>query len=498
MKQKNNPKRRVGKKILIIALTFGVIATLFYYVKPNLKNPKDSKKGLDCEDCNVVFINLTNTRKDHLSAYGYERKTTPNIDKFFKNSMVFDNAFAPASWTLPVAASLFTSNFPYEHKVMERYEGKKLDDNYLTLAEIFKKNGYKTAAITGGEDYDRRFNTNQGFDFYVDWNNYPEFGLGDNKNLRYVGVEKLVPVANDWLDKNKNKKFFLVLQGYDTHCPFTPKEPFDKKFGDDYKGNVDFSECLWTFEESKPEDKNGERYWPVKTWQLGGASKDVKLSDKDVQHMKDLYDGEIAQTDNSLESFFEKIKKHKLEDKTIFIFMSEHGDLFGEHGRFMRGGPLRGTFYDQVLNFPFMVKHPRVSEAKKVSTMTQTVDIFPTLINMLGLKDENESSRSGKNLLENIENETEANDYVFAATKFKSTNNTFFTGTSVVESVRSKEWKLIKEEIYNNETGKMESFSYELYNIAKDPKEENNIFESERSQAEILKAVLEKWVKENK
>lgn len=110
------------------------------------------KEDLKCENCNLVVISLTNTRKDHIGIYGYERDTTPNIDRFFQNSLVFENAFAPASWTLPVIASFFSSQFPTTHGVMDRYASanNKLADDILTMPEIFKNSGYKNRSIYGG------------------------------------------------------------------------------------------------------------------------------------------------------------------------------------------------------------------------------------------------------------------------------------------------------------------------------------------------------------
>ncbi len=89
-----------------------------------------------CKNCNIVIISLTNTRKGHLGIYGYQRATSKNIDGFFNDSIVFGNAYAPASWTLPVSASLYSSLFPYSHGVMDRYDGSRLSDDVLTLTEI--------------------------------------------------------------------------------------------------------------------------------------------------------------------------------------------------------------------------------------------------------------------------------------------------------------------------------------------------------------------------
>ena len=340
---------------LLIVVSFAV----FFYAgnaKNSIAENESFEKRLQCPGCNLVIISLTNTRKDHLGIYGYDRNTTPNINKFFENSMIFENAFAPASWTLPVAVSLFTSLFPDTHGVMDRVGESKLSDDALTLAEIFNRNGYKTAAFTGGGDYNKKFNHAQGFDVYVD-----EGGIIGP--ISYFGIEDSVPQAIDWLNKLKRKNnFFLFIQGFDTHCPFTPIEPFDKQFIGEEKSTVDYSTCLWTFGQTKEVYKNGTRYWPVKTMSSGGNIEEVMLTDEDVVYMISLYDGEIAQADNNLGSLFKIFEEKQLLQNTVFIFMAEHGDMLGEHGRFMRGGPLRGTFYDPVINFPLIIKHPKIDQ----------------------------------------------------------------------------------------------------------------------------------------
>lgn len=451
-------------------------------------------ENLQCKNCNLVIISLTNTRKDHVGIYGYGRDTTPNIDKFFKNSLIFTNAFAPASWTLPVSASFFTSTFPYTHKIMDRYDGSRLPDDYLTFTEILKKNGYKTAGFTGGGDYNRKFNVAQGFDFYLDESNYADHGINFSiettrgRQAAYLSIEKLVPLAADWLGENKDEKKFLLLQGFDTHCPFTPEEPFKSKFLEGAKSELDFNNCLWTFEQTSQIEEGGKKYWPLKTWYSDSGVSDVKATDEDLKYMTALYDGEIAQADSYLESLFEAVEKMGLEKNTVFIFMAEHGDLFGEHGRFMRGGPLKGTFYDPVINFPILIKHPNINKPIVFDSLVQTVDFMPTLLDVLGLEDEQREKRQGKNIIKNT------NEYIYAASRYNAVNNAFFSGLSNVEVVRSLDWKLIKEEVFDMNTNKKTLESYELYDVKNDPEENDNLYKED----DVVVSDLRKKLDENR
>lgn len=450
------------------------------------------REDLKCEGCNLVIISLTNTRKDHIGIYGYERDTTPNIDTFFKDSLIFENAFAPASWTLPVIASFFSSQFPATHGVMDRYSSasNKLADDILTMPEIFKKSGYKTAAFTGGGDHNFKFGIGQGFDSYDTFDSKSgSVRIGEPDE--YKKLEDSMPESLKWLKENSKDKFFLMLQGYDTHCPFVPKEPFDKKFTGGYESVIDYSTCLWTFGQTDPIYENGVKYWSLKSAYSSKGIQDVKMTDKDVEHMIALYDGGIAQADDYLKDFFQTAKDLNLEKNTIFIFMSEHGDLFGEHGRFMRGGPLRGTFYEPVLNFPILIKHPKIKEPFKIGALVQTVDLMPTLLEMFGMEDSQKETREGQSVLPEIVGEGTVNEHVYSGSRFTAQkDNQFFSGTSVSESVRNKEWKLIKEEIFDVDTNKKTHESYELYKISEDPKEENNLYGKYPQIADDLKLKL--------
>lgn len=489
------------KIIAVISILIFVFSGGYIYLKFYINNHaelvgnvagseagKSAEEKLKCKDCNIVIISLTNTRKDHVGLYGYERDTTPNIDEFFKNSLIFENAFAPASWTLPVAASFFSSLFPYAHGVMDRYVGSRLSDDVVTFTELLKQNGYQTAGFTGGGDYGRRFNFSQGFDVYVDEG-------GSTGPVSYFGTEESLPEAMKWLNSIDIKsKFFLFVQGFDTHCPFAPKEPFNGKFIGDLKSNINYNTCLWTFEQTNPIYKNGIKYWPVKTMSGPEGIRDMELTDEDVKYMLALYDGEIAQADDNLRSFFQAIKDKNLEKNTIFIFISEHGDLFGEHGRFMRGGPLRGTFYDPVLNFPLVIKHPKIDVPQKIDALVQTVDLMPSLLEILGIHDSQREKRQGKSIVPVIMGTREVNSYVYAGSQYKAINNDFFNGFSKIEMIRNKEWKFIREEVQEEGNNEDKINRYELFNVVVDKNEDVNLYGSDNDDMAYLPDKLSQWI----
>jgi uncharacterized sulfatase len=191
--------------------------------------------------------------------------------------------------------------------------------------------------------------------------------------------------------------------------------------------------------------------------------------------MKALYDGEIMLADQYVGTLLDRIEELGLSENTIIVFFSEHGDLFGEHGRFMRGGALRGSFYDDVMHVPLIIKHPRLAP-KKISHLTSLIDLGPTVLSWLGLPGRNDFE--GVNLLE-------ARDSVFAATKFvPPPTNSYFNRSSTIMAVWQDNAKLIKEEV-------VDETSYEVYDLEKDPEER----EHDPEKLTLLNQTLHDWMR---
>ena len=144
---------------------------------------------------NLIFVSLTNTRADHLGVYGYKRDTSPNLDRFAKQCLVFRNVFSHASWTLPVSMSLFTSQYPFTHGLMNREEFTPLPEQTPTFVDVLRTNGYLTAAFVGDRDYSQRFGHTARFGYVFDAAN-----TAAHEDWRSYGVlEQTLPPARAWL-----------------------------------------------------------------------------------------------------------------------------------------------------------------------------------------------------------------------------------------------------------------------------------------------------------
>lgn len=461
------------------------IISIFFFERESFQ------KVPPCPNCNIIMINMTNLRYDHVSSNGYTRPTTPNIDTLARESVVFNKAFSHSSWTLPEGISIFTSLYPYTHGVMNRYDGSTLSKSTTTLIDILKKNKYYTAAFTGGFDYNPDFGLTSRFDLYDECtrggdSSYPRQHGPKNQAgpSQYGKLQCSVPKAVEWLKENSKKKFFLFVQGFDTHCPFS--QSGGKRFDKDYKGTVDFSNCLWTTEKSLPTQQDGKTLYPVLSMNKDG-NRTVLLTDRDIEHLIALYDESIVDADTKVGQLLDTLKELNLLENTIVIFTSEHGDIFGKHGRFMRGGPLRGTFYDDVLHIPLLIKHPQISP-KRIDQLVQQIDIAPTILDFLDINPPTQFV--GKSAIPTIQNK-DINDYVYAGSIFNPDIISFFPKTKI-EAIRNNNWKLIREE---NASNKSLLSDIELYDIKNDVEEKENLATKNPDVVKDLQQKLSEWSK---
>ncbi|MCX5642998.1 MAG: sulfatase, partial [Candidatus Omnitrophica bacterium] len=314
------------KKTVIITLVcfLAVAATVFLAISVTgkrgvtarkIKNDDDIFKAVtsgeeaSSEKPNIVLIVVDTLRADHVSSDGYFRDTTPRIDNFAKTAYRFTNLVSASSWTVPSHMSMFTGLYPGVHKIDEAETIRRLDGNITTLAELLKKNGYRTAGFITNPLLIIGFGFARGFDFYDNFT----LGLAGEFNLfadqtEEAGVclsSRTSPIINkatlNWLKTNHDKKFFLFVHYYDPHYYYLPQPPYDTLFDPGYKGKVDGRDITGL----KP-----------------GIPK------RDLEHIVALYDGEIRYTDEYIGALLRELDSLGLKEKTLFIITSDHGDEF--------------------------------------------------------------------------------------------------------------------------------------------------------------------------
>jgi arylsulfatase A-like enzyme len=394
----------MSKKLLLVFITFFITFLIFFNLPKN---------DFSCRDCNVILISVDSLRKDHIGIYGYEKNTTPNIDKFAKKSLVFTNAVGQSSWTLPSHISIFTSLYPSSHGVP--YIGYQLNKNITMFHEFLKSQNYTSIAIINNVYLSSIFGFNRSFDFFNEqFANYTKNG----KTITDVNKHFF-----DWLNKNHQKKFFAFIQYIDSHCPYIAHEKYFTNYQQEHE--------KYKYLEKK----------------CASSLKNYTPTKDEIQFMKKAYDSDIAFVDENLNELFKKLEVLGIINKTIIILTSDHGDQFMEHG----GLEHAYTLYDEVISVPLIIWHPKLN-TKIINTQVQLIDIMPTILDFLGLSIPN--NIDGKSLIAVISGNSNKETPAFSEKPpYK------------IISVRFNDFKFI----LTNNTNR------ELYDLKNDPNEKENV-----------------------
>lgn len=317
---------------------------------------------------NIILISIDTLRADHLGCYGYNRDTSPNIDSLASDSALFLNTYASSPWTLPSHVSLLTSLHGVHHQVY--YEREKMDPAVLTLADILRQNHLFCSSFTGGGFVSSVYGFSKGFDTYSD-------GVGGVFQQDSAGL--LFRVVSEWLDREKNKNFFLFLHTYQTHNPYACPYPYKTMFT--RKG------AKW-------------RHIDLVSYLGGKPGLFKRLPEEERQNIIDLYDGEIRYTDEKLIGpLIGKLKEMELYDQTMIIFTSDHGEEFYDHKGWGHGHSL----YDESLKVPLVIKFPGSKfKGKEIGNIVSLVDVMPTILEEMGI-DFSDLNIDGRSLFPVIE-----------------------------------------------------------------------------------------------
>lgn len=422
---------------------------------------------LKCADCNIILISLTNLRKKNLGIYGYSKPTSPAIDAFFSKALRAEHVFSPANITFTVAPSLLFSLQPTEHRIFDRRtaseDAKKLQ-SYVSLPKALSRRGYKSSAFVSDEDYTFNFGMGPEFDTYFDRRSYLDEGILFQPGQFGVGLKDLLPPTIEWLRENRDEKFFLFLQSFDLHCPFTPTGEARLEFDPGFQGTMNENDCYVISTPRPPVIKKGLKSYEFKTWRLAQNTKSpsVFLTEREIEHLKALYDGELLQTDRELAKLFQELRLLGLLEKTIVVLVSEHGDYLGENGYFMRLAETpEGNFHNAVLEVPLLIRAPSMQAAETLTHPIELIDLAPTLLEAVGGTSK-ETTFQGRNF---GDPSTPLQDSAYSMTE-----RHFPSGPFQVEALQDQHWKLIRKlDLKSNRE------ELRLYDLQEDPEEAYNL-----------------------
>ncbi|MBI4831444.1 MAG: sulfatase [Candidatus Lindowbacteria bacterium] len=404
---------------------------------------------------NVVLILLDALRWDGLSCYGNKRKTSPNIDKLAKRSIVFTQAISAAGATPGSIGALMTSKYP--RFVKETFAGPReladfgfsrfteegesiasLPRSMNTLAKSLSRTGYATAGFTANPLTTSDFGFTNGFDSYEEYCDRRDWDIRPN-------AKTLNEKVNTWLLRNSRERFFLYLHYMDIHHPYTPCAPYNRMFKAKY------------LEDKTDVDLSVDWY----------HSSDIDYLRECSGHMRAVYDASIRYVDDQLATLFKTFDKLDLLNNSVIIVLSDHGDEFLEHGGTLHHNP---KLHDELIRVPFLMHLPCKSRAKRIGRLVRTVDIMPTILELAGV--EPPTDIEGISLLPLV-----------LGSEGRLPELEAYADAPFRHAIRTERWKLIQDEKAN---------TYELYDLVSDPSESKNLF---GTRAEAAKTMLSKLAK---
>ncbi len=393
---------------------------------------------------NLVIALVDTLRADHMGCYGYRRDTTPNIDRFASQSILFERARSQASCTFPSVNSLLTSRHPAVFLFQpDGFMG--IPEETVSLAEILRENGYDTAAFSASPIVRARPSTEnpdggygRGFATFDESCLFREAGCLNDRALR-------------WLRKVR-RPFFLYLHYMDPHDPYRTPRDAPAVFAQAHDG-PDFVR-----------DGNPN---PIADMVYGDGP-DVAFSKRDIQHFVDLYDDEIRYFDGEFERLLRSLDDLGLTDDTMIVLASDHGEEFMEHGEHIKHCRV---LYDTSTRVPLIARIPGVEGGQRIVSAVQNLDVVPTVLDYLGIIEPDVRS-SGESLRDLIE-------------KGDQSTRVAFSNQGKWRSVDDGRHKLLLD---------AKDVTRQLFDLHEDPLEHNDVYDPDHSAALDLEPRLILWL----
>ncbi len=492
------------------------------------------------EGANVLLISLDSVRRDVLSCYGYEapfapgERTTPNLDRLAAEGVLFEDAYATTSWTLPSHHTLFSGLPELVHAV--ELDSQRPADGIPNLAEALKRQGWRTAGFYSGPYLDPRFGFARGFERYeACYGSELESAAKRQAEIleRLLGTAQDSPALAALLSEraeaerelevashrdssservsdaviaeleraaNSGRPFFLFAHYFDPHYDYVPPEPFAKRFDPAYEGALDGRDFY-----------TGAKVAAFDATLPSGRRRAV--SDRELEHVRALYAGEIAWTDSQIGRVLQRLDELDLDEQTLVIVVSDHGDEFFEHG----GIGHRRTLYEEVVRVPLILRFTGIlPEGARIQGPVTVADIGDTVHEVVELpRSVDGRSRDSLSLLEAIRSGTSSRTLLGRLVRFEplqvragSAGEPAVWGQRVIVTetyrkgpikvTRTKAWARAGEELYaqaratfRQTTAALDSEELRWIDLERDPEEREENHSTDFSDSRARAALQE-------
>ncbi len=387
---------------------------------------------------NLLILLVDTLRADHLGLYGYERDTTPNLDRFAADSLVFTKAISQSSWTMPATASLLTGLSPLDHGVTD---GQALAFEFETVAERLQEAGLTTFGLSANPIVGREEGFHQGFERFI--------------HLPWLRADQVNELFSAFLEEHQDLRWFAYLHYIDPHDPYDAPESTKGVFTKDYKG---------------PFSRRRQFNKLVESINFGWGEK--PYTDRDIEYLRSAYDEEILFWDMEFGRLFEAMRQLGVLENTIIIVTSDHGEEFLDHGKLKHGLQL----YNELIRVPLLIRAPGLVSPGRRKQPVETRNLIQAA---LGVMVPEGGSVGSKGLL------AERPGRQIPA--FSHTNHALLPdqkGRTTLVSVQDDEWKYITF---------VDHGRFELYNLQEDPSETVNYAQQRPEVSSRYQKLLERW-----
>jgi choline-sulfatase len=370
---------------------------------------------LRAEARNLVLITIDTLRADRLGCYGNRNVETPNLDRLSRDGAIAAQASVHVPLTRPSHVSLFTGLLPAEHGIRDNVS-PSLRADVPTLADVLRASGFRTAAFVSSIVLSRQSGLGRGFEEYSD---RFEADGDDARFLNTIQKRGDGPTAEAiaWLEARKGSRFFAWLHLYDPHDPYEPPEPYRARYADR------------------------------------------------------LYDGEVAWSDELVGRVGAALERTGRREDTLLVVTSDHGEGLDEHGEAVHGF----FVYETTLRVPLLIRGPGVVPGTRVQTTARSIDLLPTVLELLGVAPPAGARLAGRSLAAVLRGGPQLPE---TATYAESLTPRLHYGWSDLRALREGRWKYILAP------------RPELYDLQDDPGETRNLAAAPSPRADALRAQL--------
>lgn len=419
----------------------------------------------------VVFIDIDSLRPDHIGAYGYEMETTPNIDELADDGIVFNRAYAANSPCMPSRAALLTGRYGINNGVeTHRVPGRTLNwphtwegvenspEEWWTLPELFFKCGITACAISSFPRHPAPW-------FYHVWNEFtnPLEPAGPNEYFQTVRADTIADIALNKINQEADEDLLLYAQFWDPHTPYNRSREEIEQFSD-----VEL-----------PEFPTEDQIAAHNEWDAWHSANQEGISNReDLRETIAHYDAEIRFADHNVGRILNTLKENSIYEDSLVIVTADHGEEFGEHGLYRE----HWSTYDGTQRVPLIVKPPQniEHESRTENKLVTNVDLPPTIADCAGFQIP--SSWQGRSLRPLLhDGDTDWRNFIVV-------DHGLYTAQ---RAVRTDRWKFI----YTYHPGMWSGVLDEkqLFDMKKDPWEQENIAPSHPDVVEDLEQKMELW-----